>query len=144
MLPSTIPNPNAEHITMEGLCRLADRWGTSPDLMRRVIRARGQLPFDIWIFSGARTREQQEAASMTPFDLSTHADTDRLGCPRIATGIDLQPVSPAVRQDLPSVALLGGEMVRQGFRWGGGAPVGPDGIPQGDERWHFDLGRRTT
>lgn len=142
MLPDRIPNSRIEPVSNESFCRMAEKWGVSPDLLWRLIQTAGELPFDIMIFSGARARGEQERVSGTTFDRSTHANEDPNGCPRYATGADVQPVSPGVRSVPAAVAQLGAAAVRAGLRWGGGAPVGPDGIPVGNERWHFDLGPR--
>ncbi|MFG0329819.1 MAG: hypothetical protein ACF8PN_07980 [Phycisphaerales bacterium] len=143
MTPETLPNPASEIVSSERLCDIAARWGITAQLAWKLIRAAADVPFDIWIFSGARSVAHQERVSSTPFDRSTHADTDARGCPRLATGADVQPVSPGVRLSGAAVAQLGAAMVRQGLRWGGGAGVGDDGIPVGNERWHFDLGPRS-
>lgn len=139
-LPETLPDALAA--TPADVCAFADRWGVEPALMLRAIQAAGDVPFDVWIFSGARSATEQSRLSPTPFSVSTHADHDAQGCPRLATGIDMQPVSPGVRLSSAAVAQLGAAAVFRGLRWGGGAPVGDDGIPVGVERWHFDLGPR--
>lgn len=141
-IPETVPNPRVRIVSNADLCDLAKRWGISQTLAARLVAGVMDLPFDVWIFSGARSRESQSNVSNTSFERSTHADTDEFGCPRLATGVDVQPVSPAIRISDLAVAQLGAAMVRQGLRWGGGAAVGDDGIPVGVERWHFDLGPR--
>lgn len=140
-LPEKIPNPSRVPISDLVVCELAFDWGISPELASRLVAVQGELPFDIWIFSGARSRREQSRFAL-PFDRSTHADHDAFGCPRLSTGADVQPVSPAVRLSRPAVAQLGAAAVRQGLRWGGGAPVDDTGIPVGNEAWHFDLGPR--
>ena len=132
---------------MEQTCLLADKWGIEDRLAEGIIQAQGLLPFDIWIFSGSRSRSQQadleeRGRPTAPFAASTHADVDRGGCPRLATGADVQPVSPAIRADLSQQALFGSEMTRAGLRWGGRPPPHPfPGIPV--DKWHVDLGPRT-
>jgi len=138
MIPQKVPNPRVEPVDA---CSFADRWGIDLQLAGRVIAAAGDLPFDVWIFSGSRSQGLQEDISDTPFAVSTHADRDN-GCDRLSTGADVQPVSPANRSDLVVVAQMGAAFVRHGLRWGGGARIGPDGIPRGAERWHVDLGPR--
>lgn len=140
-LPERIPNPSREPISELVICELAHDWGIRPELASRIVTVQGELPFDIWIFSGARSRKEQANYGLA-FDRSTHADHDATGCPRLATGVDMQPVSPGVRLSRPAVAQLGAAAVRAGLRWGGGAPVDDVGIPVGNERWHFDLGPR--
>lgn len=142
MIPTTVPNPFEESVSVEQVCEIAALWGLDPRLVGKVIAGRGRIAFDVWIFSGARDRETQEGVSNTPFDRSTHADSDAFGCPRLATGVDVQPVSPALRLSDVVVAQFGAAMVISGLRWGGGAPVTETGIPVGKERWHFDLGPR--
>lgn len=142
MIPVGVPNPSRDAVTRADICSLAERLQVSPELIDRVVTAAARVPFDLWIFSGARTRAHQEAISNTPFDLSTHADTDARGCRRLATGVDVQPRAPGIRLSSAAVAQMGAAMVHAGLRWGGGAPVGDDGIPIGNERWHVDLGPR--
>jgi len=108
-LPQRLPNPRTDPVTLDDVCAIADRWGLHGLLVDKLIRAQQELPFDLWIFSGARTAERQEAVSSTPFALSTHADTDADGCPRKATGADVQPVSSAVRASGAAVAQMGAE-----------------------------------
>lgn len=143
LIPSRLPHPKRDLVTPETVCRIAQKWRVKPLLVHKVIEAQGDLPFDLWIFSGARAREKQEEISGTPFDVSTHADTGRDGCPRLATGVDVQPVSPGIRVINAAVAQMGAAMVLRGLRWGGGAPVTDAGIPVGNERWHVDLGPRS-
>lgn len=151
MIPQRVPNPFNE-LVGDQLCAIADRWGLEPDLVQALINARGELPFDIWIFSGSRSRSHQGQISRTPFALSTHADEDETGCPRLSTGADVQPVDIANRMTrAPSietavflpVAQFGAAMTRARLRWGGGAPTNPDtGFPAGVEVWHVDMGPR--
>ncbi len=144
MIPQRVPNPHTEPVSVEEICALASRWGVTADLAGAVVRAQGELPFDIWIFSGSRGREQQEEVSATPFDRSTHADVEVNGCPRLSTAVDVLPISPALRIDDVFTAQMGAALTRQGLRWGGGAPVDDRGIPVANERWHVDLGARST
>ncbi len=144
MIPQRVPNPHTESVSVDAVCALASRWGITVDLAGAVVRAQGELPFEIWIFSGSRGREQQEAISSTPFDRSGHADQEVNGCPRLSTAVDVQPISPAVRVLPAGVAQMGAALTLQGLRWGGGAPVDDRGIPVGNERWHVDLGARST
>lgn len=141
-VPEKIPNPRVTPISDVVICELANDWGLSPSLALKLVQAQEELPFELWIFSGARSPSEQAAVSSTPFERSTHADRFSEECPRWATGADVQPVSPAVRLSGAAVAQMGAAFVRQGLRWGGGAPVGDDGIPVGNERWHVDLGPR--
>ena len=143
-LPQRIPNSRVELVSFERMCSIARRWGLDVRVVELLARAQSELPFDLWLFSGARSREKQETVSSLAFDRSTHADMDTRGCPRLATGADAQPVSPAVRMDRSSVAQMGAAFVRAGLRWGGGAAVDDVGIPVGVERWHVDLGARQT
>ena len=142
MIPSPVPNPREDVDWHAKMCTIAERWGLDSDLARRIVEAQAEIPFDLWIFSGARDSFKQAQVSRTPFHLSTHADTDERGCPRLSTGADVQPSSPAIRKMPMAVAQMGAAFVRHGLRWGGGAPVGDDGIPVGNERWHVDLGPR--
>lgn len=142
MIPFPLPNPSREPVDRNRICELAGRLQVSPELLDRVISAQAVIPFEMWIFSAARSRAHQERISATPFDDSTHADTDRQGCPRLATGIDVQPRSTAMRLSHAAVAQMGAAFVMHGLRWGGGAPVDDMGIPVGNERWHVDLGPR--
>lgn len=140
--PENIPHRGLEPAGSHEACDLAESWRIHPSLALSLIAAQAELPFRLWIFSGARSRGLQERISHTPFELSTHADTDSRGCPRPSTGADVQPVDPGIRLSGPAVAQMGAAFTRAGLRWGGGADVGPDGIPVGDERWHVDLGPR--
>lgn len=144
MLPQRVPNPKRDLVTPGTVCEIADRWKVRPNLIHKVVQAQGDLPFDLWIFSGARSREHQEEVSDTPFEISTHANRDRTGCPRLATGVDVQPVSPGVRAIKAAVAQMGAALTLRGLRWGGGAPVDDTGVPVGNEAWHVDLGPRST
>jgi len=130
------------------ICALAERWGLLPELAERIIASRKELPFDIWIFSGSRSRSTQREVSRTAFDVSTHSDEESNGCPRLSTGADVQPTDIANRVDFATVAQMGSAFVRAGLRWGGGAPVerledANPGGPVGVERWHVDLGPRS-
>lgn len=142
MIPRRVPNPRTDAVTRATICQLADRMGVSPELLDRLTHAQAQLPFELHIFSAARSRDHQARVSSTPFDRSTHADEDTRGCPRLATGVDVQPVQAGIRQSGAAVAQMGAAFVHAGLRWGGGAPVGADGIPVDNERWHVDLGPR--
>jgi len=148
LIPQRVPNPRVELLDGTDVCRFAERWGLEPLLAGRIIVAAGELPFDLWIFSGTRGEHSQEDVSETPFDLSTHADRDRFGCERLSTGADVQPVELLNRTDLVVVAQMGAAFFRAGLRWGGGARVGGldssegPGSPVGVERWHVDLGAR--
>ncbi len=144
MIPQRVPNPASELVGIEEVCALASRWGIMVDLAWAVVRAQGELSFEIWIFSGSRDREHQEAISSTPFDRSTHADQEVNGCPRLSSAVDVQPISPAMRIDDVLTAQMGAALTRQGLRWGGGAPSDDRGIPVANERWHVDLGARST
>lgn len=144
MIPVSVPHSSSGRLVDTAwLCEVADELGVEYELVRRLTQARHFLPFDLWIFSGARSAAEQARVSELPFARSTHADTDAAGCARLATGADVQPVSPGVRVDKTSVLMMGAEFVRAGLRWGGGAPVDDIGIPVGVERWHVDLGPRT-
>lgn len=144
VIPQRVPSRRVEPVSAEVVCAMANRWGVDTRLILGVVNAASTLPYDVWIFSGSRSREHQEEISETPFDRSTHAEEGANGCPRLATGLDVQPVSPGVRLSLPDVAQMGAAMVLQGLRWGGGAPFDDTGFPVGNERWHVDLGPRPT
>jgi len=144
VIPQRVPNLRVEPFDMAQLCAMASAWGVAPTLVDKVVKAASTLPYDLWIFSGSRGREHQTEISATPFDESTHADEDANGCARLATGLDVQPISPGVRVSLTDVAQMGAAMVLQGLRWGGGAPFDDTGFPVGNERWHVDLGPRPT
>ena len=111
------------------------RWLVSPVLMEKLQRAAGTLPFDVFIISGYRSCEEQQALAAAgrpaaDCHLSTHVAT----CP--ATGADVKLSVPA----LPMIqAQFGQAVVFAGLRWGGGSPVDPEtGIPSD---WnHVDLG----
>jgi len=141
-LPQRVPNPFKELVTTEIVCGFSDRWGIEPALLGKIADAQAELPFDLWIFSGARDESHQQSISRTPFDVSTHADRFEDGCARLASGADVQPVDIANRSDLATVAQMGAAFTRQGLRWGGGARFDSVGIPEGVERWHIDLGPR--
>ncbi len=64
MIPSVVPNPASELVTQEEICELAARWGVAPLLVAAVVRARRDIPFDLWIFSGARSRELQDVRTL--------------------------------------------------------------------------------
>lgn len=141
-IPSKIPNPRTEPGWALRVCELAESWQVEPILLHKIALAQAELPFDLHLFSGARTRAHQERISSTPFDISTHANEDAMGCPRLATGVDVQPALPGVRVIDSAAAQMGAAFVHQGLRWGGGADVEETGIPEGNERWHVDLGPR--
>ncbi len=124
-------------------CVLAFRWGITTSLALKIICLSGLLEFPIAIISGARSREDQarleaEGRPTAPFDLSTHADEERDGSSRFATGVDIRPQIAAVNVVR---ARLGAEATFLGLRWGGGSPIDPQtGIPSD---WnHLDLGPR--
>lgn len=148
MIPRRIPNPRTEPVDAGIICAIANKWGVQPLLIHRLTEAQRMLPFDLWIFSGARDREEQEAlrdepgSQAAPFELSTHADTDERGCPRLATGADVQPADAGIRVITAAVAQMGMAVTLAGLRWGGGSPVDEAGIPS--DRWHVDLGPRST
>lgn len=144
MIPVRVPNPFSEPVSVEQTCRIAERLQIQPILLFKLIRAQQEIPFDLHVFSGARSRRHQERISATPFDRSTHANETPDGCARLATGVDVQPVSPGIRSSAAAVAQMGAAFTRQGLRWGGGAPVDDTGIPVGNERWHVDLGPRAS
>ena len=143
-IPQTIPGGG--NVSVAARCSIAERWGLELELVDRLVRMAGMLPFGIEIISGARTRAHQEQLQRdgrptAPFHLSTHAAEDVHGCPRDATGADLRPqvsfnFTPAVR------AQFGSAAVHAGLRWGGGGSVDPaTGIP--NDWQHVDLGPRT-
>lgn len=145
MIPQRVPNPRVDPEAAEMVCALAQRWGIAVELADRLGRMAAMLPFDISIFSGARSRAEQQALEergrpATPFATSTHADTDERGCPREATGADVWPTLAGIRESDAAVAQFGSAAVHAGLRWGGGSPVGDSGIPL--DRWHVDLGPR--
>lgn len=128
---------------LEG-CALSHKWLLEPDFAIRLAGAFQEIRFflantDVWIISGRRSREDQAAIDgSAPFELSTHADTDRNGCPRLSTGVDFW-VSVFATNNVK--ATVGSILHRQGLRWGGGSPPDPaTGIPSD---WnHVDTGRR--
>lgn len=147
MIPEKVPHEDElgdDAAYERAICELANRWGLSPELVWWIARAQAALPFRLHIYSGARTATEQQRISSTPFSLSTHADRDRMGCARLATGVDVQPILPGVRASRAAVAQMGAAFTLRGLRWGGGAPVDSEGIPVGNERWHVDLGPRSS
>lgn len=139
----TVPGPRALPWTQEQLCAFAARWQIEPDLARRLQMMAQELPYEVQMISGARSRAQQEALDdagrpAAPFELSTHANERADGCPRLATGADL---SPTIAHDDYVRALFGRAAVLAGLRWGGGSPVDDRGFPS--DWQHVDLGPRS-
>lgn len=132
MLPQPIPPSFADQVEF---CTWTAKWGISVELGRKLQKMQDQFPTQLVIFSGFRTREQQEQLDQegrptAPFDLSTHTT-----CP--ATGAD---VRPQIAWD-PAVTLTFGLAATfAGLRWGGGGPIDDVGIPI--DRSHLDLGPR--
>lgn len=130
-----MPIPQTIHFDTDS-CGLAKKWLISQKVAGQLVWMASQLPFEIRIISGFRSRESQEdlikeGKPAAPVGLSTHCS-----CP--ATGVDLLVnVHPAdqIKIEFGRVAQLAG------FRWGGGSPADPvTGIPSD---WnHLDLGRR--
>lgn len=131
------------------MCDLVARWQIHPVLAARILdMLRPEVgPFGylgLSIISGARSRSDQarleaEGRPAAPFDLSTHANEDASGCPRLATGADLRPGVESVRT---VQAQFGYAALLSFLRWGGGSPIDPEtGIPSD---WnHVDLGPRS-
>jgi hypothetical protein len=145
VIPERIPSSDDLGDGVEwarAVCELAQRWQVDAQLLYAIAHAQAALPFRLHIFSGSRTAEEQRRLSSTPFALSTHADHDQAGCPRNASGVDVQPILPGVRASRAAVAQMGAAFVLRGLRWGGGAPVDSEGIPVAPEMWHVDLGPR--
>lgn len=128
---------------LEG-CSLSFEWGLDHFFAIRLAGAFQEIRFflaqtEVRIISGRRSRQLQASIEgSAPFSLSTHADTDRNGCPRLSTGADL---ALAVFPTTNVKATVGSILHRHGLRWGGGSPVDPaTGIPSD---WnHVDAGRR--
>lgn len=118
-------------------CVWLAKWGLALKLGIALQRMQELFPTRLLIFSGFRTRDQQEQLERegrptAPFNSSTHTT-----CP--ATGAD---VRPDIAWD-PAVLLTFGHAATQaGLRWGGGGPIDETGIPI--DRSHLDLGPRTT
>lgn len=129
-----------ENQAVELGCALARGWGLDEDFAIRLSRAILTLhPMEVTVISGQRSQSLQESLEgAAPFDVSTHANVDRNGCPRLSTGADLRI---SVFPNNNAKATFGAAMVRQGLRWGGGSPIDPQtGIPSD---WnHIDAGRR--
>ena len=144
MIPTPLPTRDDPQPSAEYVCSIAARWGIRPELAQRLVCVSQRLEFGVSIISGARTRGRQEELERqgrpaAPWHLTTHADTDASGCPRLATGAD---VRTAVAPVTAVQARFGAEAVHCGLRWGGGSPVNPTtGIPSD---WnHVDLGPRS-
>ena len=67
-LPQRIPNPTKEIVTRETVCSLAAKWRIEPVLAQKIINGAGDLPFEIWLFSGARSISQQKEVSDLDFN----------------------------------------------------------------------------
>ena len=145
MLPERIP-PRPGGVVDPGdvtilrrFCEWRDRWGISSDLAVYLTILQERISWAVlFIISGYRTPEEQEALRrnpqgrpVAPDALSTH-----LTCP--ATGADLM-LSIAVTDVVK--AQFGVQVRLTGLRWGGGSAVDPQtGIPVD---WnHVDLGPR--
>lgn len=121
-------------------CVLANRWGITNELARRLMMMAARLEFPISIISGMRTAAHQLSLARQGRPAASIETSTHLSCP--ATGADVQPQIAVV---MAVKARLGAEGIFAGLRWGGndGCPPGTCneiGIPN-DWR-HFDLGRR--
>lgn len=132
MIPERIPEQSEGQLAF---CSWIDKWGLDARLAARLQKMQEQFPTNLLIFSGFRTRDQQEELERAgrptaPFDVSTHTT-----CP--ATGADIRPDiawDPAVELTFGLAAALAG------LRWGGGSPIDDRGIPT--DISHVDLGPR--
>lgn len=127
---------------MERICAFAATWGIDTRLAARLTNLSRRLPFPLLMISGSRTRAEQEGLAAegrpaAPYDLSTHAATDAMGCPRWATGAD---VSPSVAHVASVKAHVGRAAAEVGLRWGGGSLRDSEGFPV--DWQHVDLGPR--
>lgn len=134
MIPEQIPTREDGHMPF---CVWLAKWGLALALGIKLQRMQELFPTRLLIFSGFRTRDQQEELDRegrpaAPFDLSTHTT-----CP--ATGAD---VRPDIAWDTAVAGTFGSAAVSAGLRWGGGGPIDETGIPI--DRSHLDLGPRTT
>lgn len=157
-LRQTLPTRTDLPATTEQICSVAERWGISFDLARRLTVMSQALEFGVQIISGARSKREQDALERAgrptaPWEVSTHSDEGPGGCKRLATGVDLSPLivhQPAV------VARFGTEATLAGLRWGGGSrprcstdfrtlkcPPGSGPLDLFPSDWqHVDLGPR--
>ena len=133
--------PEREFITDADFCDLAQRWGVSPETMRRVSFSADDYELEtggrrVSIISGFRTRSQQRQLGRTgrptaPDDRSTHRT-----CP--ATGVD---ISLGLNASNFLKVTWGNAALRNGLRWGGGGATDPDSLIPLDWR-HVDVGPR--
>lgn len=130
-----IPTLLEKNATADRVCAVADYWKCAPELVLRLTQLACLFPaFTFSIIDGYRTAEQQEAYGRTADHLSTHRTLP-------ATGADVrirkngQQPSDQEKRDIGA----GAEAI--GLRWGGGARR-VNGIPEGVEWQHFDLGPR--
>lgn len=132
MIPQRIPQHSDGHVAF---CNWLAKWGLDARLGARLLKMQELFPTHLLIFSGFRSRDQQEQLERegrptAPFDVSTHTS-----CP--ATGAD---VRPDIAWD-PAVEIsFGVAAVTAGLRWGGGSPIDDRGIPT--DISHVDLGPR--
>ena len=133
--------PERETIAGRDVCELAETWGVSPWIMKKLVAAADLYLFQtrspVWIISGYRTKAEQDRLGVmgrptAPDERSTHRT-----CP--ATGVDISLGAVVGREK----KLLWGQLVQlQGLRWGGGSKADDHGIPSD---WnHVDAGPRAS
>ncbi len=132
MIPERIPEHSDGHLAF---CNWIAKWGLSAILGAKLQKMQELFPTNLLIFSGFRTRDQQDALERegrptAPFDSSTHTT-----CP--ATGAD---VRPDIAWDAAVELTFGLAAATAGLRWGGGGPIDERGIPT--DISHLDLGPR--
>lgn len=129
-----------QELANEIACEIRQRWKVVDTLAIRaaliLLGAPSWVGRGATIVSGFRSRAkqaelEQEGRPTAPFNRSTHTS-----CP--ATGLDFSLGAMPSRQAIRRFGVL---VEAVGLRWGGGSPVGEDGIPSD---WnHVDLGPRS-
>jgi hypothetical protein len=137
-IPALVPDSTELQTGQVDFCEWIAEWGIDPVLGRGLVAMQDELPFQIEIFSGYRTKASQDALRDAG---RPTADEDRSNHRTFpARAADVRPRLFATNN---VKATLGAAAFRAGLRWGGGAPVDPEtGIPINGEWRHVDLGPR--
>lgn len=123
----------------EATCKLAKTWAVDPRVLQRAMKVAARFEAEtgrkMYIISGFRTVASQIALKQAGRPAADPRLSNHTSCP--ATAVD---VTIGFQPTKILKATMGRIAVEEGLRWGGGSPVGSDGIPSD---WnHFDVGPR--